>query len=217
MPIRRDGLEEAARRAHAHVETLIRDLRDARLRAGLSQRSVAGALGVSRALVGAWECRTVVPGPVQLYRWGAVVGLDVSMRAFPGGSPLRDAGQLRLLDRFRRLVGDAWNWRTEVPVSADPRDRRAFDVVLSRGARRVAAEAIGRVVDAQGQVRPIELKAATSGVDRVVLILSDSRQSRAAVAAGRPTLEPAFPCPARVALTALRAGELPPGNAVIFV
>jgi transcriptional regulator with XRE-family HTH domain len=140
MPIRTHRPEEAARRARAHVTAFIDELRDARLRAGLSQRSVGRALGVSRALIGAWEARTLTPGAIQLYRWGAVVGLDVSIRAFPGGSPLRDAGQLRLLERFRRIVATAWICRTEVPVSNDPRDRRAFDMVLARGARRVAVE-----------------------------------------------------------------------------
>lgn len=217
MPIRAGRLEDAGRRARAHLATLIDELREARRRAGLSQRSVGQALGVSRALVAAWELGTVTPGAIHLYRWGAVVGLDVSIRAFPGGSPLRDAGQLRLLERFQRIVAAAWTCRTEVPVSADPRDRRAFDMVLQRGHRRVAAEAITRVVDAQAQVRAVELKAQASGVDRIVLVLTDSRRSRMAVEAGRPTIEPAFPCPARVALSALRAGELPPGNAIVFV
>ncbi len=217
MAIRTHRPEDAARRARAHVTALINELRDARLRAGLSQRSVARPLGVSRALIGAWEARTLTPGAIQLYRWGAVVGLDVSIRAFPGGSPLRDAGQLRLLERFRRMVAAAWICRTEVPVSNDPRDRRAFDMVMARGARRVAVEVITRLVDAQGQIRPIELKAQAAGVDRVVLVLIDSKRSRAAVEAGRPTIEPAFPCPARVALSALRAGELPPSNAIVYV
>jgi transcriptional regulator with XRE-family HTH domain len=210
-------LDEAGRRARAHLGTIVDELRQARRRAGLSQRSVAHALGVSRALVGAWEASTVQPGVIHLYRWGAIVGLDVSIRAFPGGSPLRDAGQLRLLARFRLIVERVWTCRTEAPVSADPRDRRAFDMVLLRGDRRVAAEAITRLVDAQAQIRSIELKAQASGVNRVVLVMSDGRHSRAAVDAGRATIEPAFPCPARAALSALRVGELPPGNAVVFV
>jgi hypothetical protein len=73
------------------------------------------------------------------------------------------------------------------------------------------------VLQVASQIRPVELKAQAAGVDRVVLVLIDSKRSRAAAEAGRPTIEPAFPCPARVALAALRAGELPPSNAIVYV
>lgn len=174
MPIRRDAVSEAARRAERQLADVIRTLVDARRAAGLSQAFVAGALGVSRPTVAAWEAARVTPSSVQLGRWGAVVGLDVGLRAFPGGSPLRDAAQLRLLDRFHRLVGNRWAWRTEVPVSRDPRDRRAIDATLVRDGRRVGVEAVTRLVDIQGQTRPILLKQEASGIGIFVLVLSDS-------------------------------------------
>jgi hypothetical protein len=158
----------------------------------------------------------VRPSPVQLGRWAAVVGMDVGLRAFPAGSPMRDAGQLRLLDRFRRLIGDAWTWRTEVPVSADHRDRRAIDAVLARERVRVGIEAVTRLVDAQGQARPILLKQEASGIGVFVLVLADSRLKRGAVAYGAPTLSPTFPCPPRSALAALRDGQPPTANAIVF-
>jgi transcriptional regulator with XRE-family HTH domain len=217
MATRTAIVTEASRRAHARLEALVRDLRNARLMACLSQRSVGEAVGVSRALVGAWEAGRIVPTPIQLAQWGAVVGLDVSLRAFVGGSPLRDAGQLRLLERFRSIAGEAWSWRTEVPVGSDPNDRRAFDAVLLKDARRVAVEAIGRLVDAQAQVRAATLKQEAAGVDRLLLVLAETRHNRFALAVGQPTIVPAFPEPARTALAALRAGELPAANAVILV
>ena len=217
MPIRTSRVDEAARRARNHVDEVLRSLIAARLNAGLSQTRVAAALGVSRSLLCAWEARRIVPTPIQLYQWGAVVGLDLSIRAFPGGSPLRDAGQLRLLERFHALIGDAWTWRTEVPVSADPRDRRAFDSVLSRDVRQVAVEAVSRIVDAQGQVRPIMLKEEAAEIDCIVLVVPGSRANRLAVALARPTLEPAFPGDRRATLAALRTGEVPSANALIFV
>lgn len=216
MPIRRDAVSEAARRAERQLADVIRALIEARRAAGLSQAFVAGALGVSRPAVAAWEARRVTPSPVQLGRWGGVLGLDVGLRAFPAGSPLRDAGQLRLLHRFHQLVGDRWTWRTEVPVSRDLRDRRAIDAALIRDERRVGVEAVTRLVDIQGQTRPILLKQAASGIGIFVLVLSDSRLNRAALSDGAPTLLPAFPCPARSALAALRSGEAPAANAIIF-
>jgi transcriptional regulator with XRE-family HTH domain len=80
---------------------LVRDLRAARLSAGLSQRAIAGSLHCSRQLIGHLEAgRIADPGVMLLCQHRAVVGLDVSLRGFPGGSPLRDAAQLRLLARF---------------------------------------------------------------------------------------------------------------------
>lgn len=199
------------------MSELIDDLVLARRMAGLSQRSVAGAIGMSRGLVAQWEQRRVVPGVAQLSRWGAVVGLQVSLRAFPGDDPLRDAGQLRVLARFRAAVGGGWSWRTEVSVTSDPRDRRAFDAVLEADGHRVAVEATTRLVDAQAQVRPIMAKLAASGIERVVLVVPDTRQNRAALAAGAATIGPAFPRDGRQALAAMRAGHPPPENAIVVL
>lgn len=217
MPIRYAPIDRAASRGRRQVDELVRELRNARHNAGLSQAAVAGAIGVSRSLVASWEHRRIVPAHLQACRWGAAVGLDVSIRAFPGDNPLRDAGQLRLLERARARVGSGWTWRTEVPVTADPRDRRAFDAVLDWGERHVAMEAIVRLVDSQGQVRPIVLKQEAAGIRCVVVVLADSRRNRVALRAGRATIAPAFPCSARDALAALRRGEVPAGNAVVLV
>jgi len=216
VPIRWDAVAEATRRSERRLAEVVRDLVDARRRAGLSQAAVAGAIDTSRSLVAAWEAGRIVPNAVQLARWGSAVGLDVSLRAFPGGPPLRDAGQLRLLTRFRGLIGDSWAWRAEVPVGVDPSDRRAIDAVIVRAGRRVGIEAITRLVDAQGQVRPILLKQEGSGIEVFVLALSDSRLNREAVVVGAPTLGPAFPCSPRTCLAALRRGEPPPANGIVF-
>jgi transcriptional regulator with XRE-family HTH domain len=99
MPIRRAVVHEAARRARHQLDALIRDLRTAPLAAGLSQASVAAVIGCSRQLLVDYEAGRVAPNLMVLARWGATLGLDVPIRAFPGGSPLRDAGHLRLLVR----------------------------------------------------------------------------------------------------------------------
>ena len=210
-------VHQATRRAKYQLDTLTRELIHARHKCGLSQAHVARALGVSRPLVAAWESGRRVPTPVQLYQWGAVLGLDVSIRAYPGGAPLRDSGQLRILARFKATVGDLRTWQTEVPVSLDPSDRRAFDAVLSRDLRRAAVEAVSRLGDAEGQVRPITLKQQASEIPCVLLALADTRHNRLALIAGLSTIQPAFPCPARSALAALRRGDLPSGNAVLLV
>jgi DNA-binding XRE family transcriptional regulator len=218
MPIRRDPIEEATRRARQQVERALADLRDARRNAGISQATMAALLGCSRQLIGAIEAGELEDvGCLQLARMGAVVGLDIPIRAFPGGSPLRDAAQLRLLARLRLIIGGAWSWGTEVPVSANPLDRRAVDAVLMRMPHRVGVEAVSRMLDSQAQTRQILLKQEAAGLDRMVLLLADTRHNRSALVDGAQTLGPAFPLRHRDVMRELRAGRLPSANGIVLV
>ena len=156
------------------------------------------------------------PSLSQLCRWASVVGLDASLRTFPAGEPLRDIGQLRLVERFAGLLGPSWEWRTEVPVAADSRDRRAFDAVIRRSTGAAAIEAVVRLIDVQGQIRPILSKQSASGLGCVVLVLADTERNRRAVEAGAATFAPAFPIGPRPALAELRQGCVPERNAFVF-
>ncbi len=216
MPIRHAALHQASTRATRALGETIDNLILHRRQASLSQAVVAHALGVSRSALAAWEQRRVEPTYTQLCRWGAIVGLDISLRSFIGGDPLRDAGQLRLLERFGRLIGPGWTWQAEVPITTDPRDRRAFDAIIRAGPARAAVEGVVRLLDAQGQTRPIVAKQEAAGIGCVILVLADSRHNRMAVASAEPTLAPAFPIRPRPALTILRAGGVPDQNAFVF-
>jgi len=218
VPSRPIRVDDASRRARRQLDDLVRDLRAARKAAGLSQIALARELGDSRQLITAWERGIRTPDSIQLACWGALVGLDVPIRAFPSGSPLRDAGQLRLIARARADIGDkAWTWRTEVPVADDPRDRRAFDVVLAGHAGRIGLEAITRLTDAQAQVRAAILKQETAGLERMVLVVAQTRHNRAAVADAAPTILGAFPAAPREVMRALRDGDLPTANGIVLI
>jgi hypothetical protein len=143
--------------------------------------------------------------------------LDLPIRALPAGSPLRDAAQLRVLGRARTEIGERWKWRTEVPVSSDPLDRRGIDAVIRIGDKRIGLEVITRLVDVQAQVRSATLKQEAAQLDAMVLVLADTRHNRLAVRDAAPTLDGAFPIRGRAAMTALRAGQPPSAGAVIFV
>ena len=217
MPVRTTQVDEAGRRARRQLEEVLGTLRAARHAAGLSQVAVGSSLGNSHQLVSEWERGQQVPDPIQLARWGAVVGLDVTIRAFSTGSPLRDAGHLRLIARARALIGGRWTWRTEVPVSTDPRDRRALDVVIAGPAGSIGLEAITRLTDAQAQIRIAILKQQAARLDRLLLVLADTRHNRTAVVDAAPSLGGAFPASPREVLAALRTGRLPPANGIILV
>jgi len=171
----------------------------------------------SRQLIGAIERGQLDDvGVLQLARYSAIVGLDLSVRAFPATPLLHDIGQLRLLDRFKDLVGDGWSWRSEVSVTADPRDRRAIDALLERDRARIGAEAVTRLLDAQGQTRTILQKQEAAGLACMLLVLSDTRLNRLAADAASATLGPAFPLGARQVLADIRGGRQPAANGLVF-
>ena len=188
--------------------------------AGKSQRDVARAVGMSYSQVGRIE-RASLPmvSAVQLARLGAVVGLDVRVRAFPGGEPLRDKAQIALLHRLRARLAPSLVVRTEVPLPTLG-DLRAWDAVIDGflpAADSLHAEGETRLFDAQGQLRRIALKMRDSGVDAVLLVVADTRVNRAAVRAAGRMIEESFPVPARAALAALGAGSHPGGSALVFL
>jgi transcriptional regulator with XRE-family HTH domain len=217
MPIRQSPISEAARRASHPLDEVIRDVRLARVEAGLTQADVAAAVGVSRPQLDSIEIGRRVPSVQLLARLSAVVGLELSLRVFPAGAPLRDAGHLRLLARFLSLIGNRWHTRAEAPVSSDPRDHRAFDMVLTAGTQRVAVEAVSRLVAADSQVRRIMLKLQVARVDAVILVLADTRHNRLAIAAAAPTLRASFPLGPRAVFARLREGRAPAANGIVLV
>jgi transcriptional regulator with XRE-family HTH domain len=209
--------DEAVRRTRGALEAVIADGRRSRLTSGLTQRQVAAAMRCSRQLIGAIEGRQLEDvGVLQLARYSAIVGLDLTVRAFPNAPLLHDIGQLRLLDRFKRMVGDGWTWRTEVSVSTDSRDRRAIDALLARGGGCIGVEAVTRFLDAQGQARAILQKQEAMGLGCMLLVLADTRLNRAAADAASATLDPAFPLGSRAVLGDLRAGRQPAANGLVF-
>ncbi len=78
-------------------------------------------------------------------------------------------------------------------------------------------EAETRLTDYQAQTRRIMLKARDAGVQHVLLVLADTRNNRAAVAAAGSAITELFPVSARRALAALAAGEHPGGSAIVFL
>ena len=168
--------------------------------------------------------RGLVPGASvrELVRLGAVVGLDVRVRAYPGPDPIRDVAQTRLLGRLTARLHPSLTIRHEVPVPIAG-DLRAWDawiagfVDVSPEKRGLAVDAETRLHDVQALLRRLSLKARDAGVDDVLLVVADTRSNRAAVAASADILGPMFPVLARRALAALAAGRHPGGSALVFL
>lgn len=155
----------------------------------------------------------------QLARIGAVVGLDVRLRTFPGPAPLRDSAQLALLDCLRARLHPDLTLRTEVPLRIGG-DQRAWDGMiggLMPPSAFLPAEAETRIYDFQSQTRRIMLKCRDSGIDHVLLVVAGTRTNRRAVRAAGAAVDEMFPVPERVALAALAAGEHPGRSALVFL
>jgi hypothetical protein len=146
----------------------------------------------------------------------SVLGLELSVKLYPGGAPLRDQAQVELIDRFRRQLGQPLRCRTEVPIPI-PRDQRAWDVQLLGTPKSVVIEAETRIRDGQAVQRRITLKARDSKVDQVILLVADTHANRAAIHAAEASFREMFPVSSREALQALRAGQDPGGWAIIML
>ena len=106
-------IDRGTRTGRRIVMTSGAELRMARIGLGLSLQDVGRAVGLSYSQVGRIE-RAAHPSVsvIQLARIGGVLGLDLSVRTYPNGSPLRDSAHVALLRRFRdRALG-----RTVHPV-----------------------------------------------------------------------------------------------------
>lgn len=198
------------------LQDLCRELDRAKIDRGLSYAAIGRALGLSGQQVGR-ICRGLVPDVslIRLAEIATVVGLDLSARAYPGGSPLRDRAHVALLERLHVRLSSSLRWRLEVPVVATPsmRDQRAWDATISGPDWVTGVEAETHITDLQALERRLALKQRDSGIAVVLLLLSDSTHHQR-VLASAPRLA-GFETTARAALRALGRGERPPGSAIV--
>ena len=213
----RDRLADRGARTAQHlVASVGTEIREARLAAGLSQATVARSARVSQPMLSRIERAQSRHVSVEsLARVLAVLGLRLSLKAYPDGDPLRDASHRRLLDRLRTLVHPTVVWRQEVPVTADPADRRGWDAVLRTTPLPTHVEAETQLRDAQAVQRRLELKKRDGQTCQLILLVADTRSNRA-VLRSKPFGD-AFPVAATRALEALARGEAPGGDAIVVL
>ena len=217
MATRDTALARADRTTNRALSAIGREIRDARTAAGISQTVVGRKVGISHAHVGRLERGLVAAASVRiLARMAETVGLDLVVRAYPGGDPIRDVAQVRLLERFRARLQAGLRWRTEVPLPI-PGDRRAWDAVIGGDGWSLPVEAETRIADAQALVRRIGLKLRDGGFERVILVVADTRANRAALKTAGVEFTQAFPIEQGIVLRALRRGEDPGGGGIVML
>jgi len=191
-------------------------IRQARRAAGLTQTVVARRGKLSQATVSRIERGATAASVDDLAALASVVGLDLVVKLYPGGSPVRDAAHVRIMSRLKALLPAAMRLAAEVPIPI-PGDQRAVDAMVVDPPLRVGFELESRLLDAQGLARRVALKQRDARLARMVLVVPDTPANRAAAASGQATLDAGFPVGHRATLAALRAGELPKGNGILWV
>lgn len=157
------------------------EFRERRLELGHSQKHVAGAARMSRMRLGQIERGVAASLTVdELCRLSAVLGLSPSIRVYPGGGAVRDAGHARRLGAFVALAAEPLRSRVEVglPRTPDHTEQRAWDAVLVGGGERTAIELEMRIRDAQAMRRRIDLKRRDDPHEHFLLLVADTRHNR---------------------------------------
>ena len=217
--------DRAERRARRDLIRLGEEIRRARLEESLSQQAIADVLGCSQPGLSRIERARLDHLDLPfLGRYMAAVGLELSIRAYPGGSPLRDRAHVALLSRFRERLDPRWRCSLEAPVTpsvGQPRsggpDLRRWDLFLRRTRTTIGVEAETRLYDGQSQVGRALSKRNASSADRLVLLVADTRHNRSVLRDLSPLLEHDFPLSTRAILRALGAGEAPAADGIVIL
>ena len=93
---------------------------------------------------------------------------------------------------------------------------RTWDAMVLPAGKRVAIEAETRVRDGQELQRRLNVKRRNGRVDRLILLLANTRANRAFLPDPGSLRDP-FPVSGPVALRALERGEDPGGDAIIML
>jgi transcriptional regulator with XRE-family HTH domain len=216
MATRERPADRGRRRGVRDLAIVGEDIRRSRVGSGLSLRAVARAAGVDHVML--WRFERGMPGRIrvdQIMAIGAVVGLDVRLRAYPAGDPIRDAGQQRLLERLRVRLHPSLGWSTEVPLPIEG-DLRAWDAVIRGDAWRLPVEAETVLHDVQALERRLGLKQRDGGEAHVLVLVADTKRNRRALTAAPAALS-RFSRDARGALRSLGAGRVPIGSVLVML
>jgi transcriptional regulator with XRE-family HTH domain len=213
------ALARGDRRANRILLEIGDEFREARVSLALSQRRDARAVGLSQS----WYSRIEAGAAkglalAELSRVAAVLGLDLSVRTYPGGTGLRDAGQGERLQRLLSNAHPPLAHRSEVPLPAieGRPEQRSWDAMIFGYGRRIAVEVEMRLRDVQAVERRHHLKRRDDPTDGFLLVVAATRANRRILSehpgsfADLPRLRPSG------VLRELAAGRHPPTGLVFL-
>jgi hypothetical protein len=214
--VTRVGPVRRALRIAADDEAHLRaDLCHGRLAAGLSRETVGKAIGLPRTVVERIEAGTRRTTLAEYAAFGAAIGQDVRLKGYPAGDPIRDAGQIRLLERLRARLHPSLRWSTEVPLPIEG-DLRAWDAVIGDGGWRLPVEAETVLEDLQALERRLMLKQRDAGEPHLLLLVAATPRNRRALASA-PGAFAELTLRTRDVLRALESGAHPDGSGIVLL
>jgi transcriptional regulator with XRE-family HTH domain len=214
------ALDRGNRRGHRSVRIVGEEFRDQRLGLGISQQRVADAARIQRSRYGRIECgRVEALTIVEASRVASVLGLDLVVRLYPGGTPLRDAAHVDRLRRILKHVRAPLKYRIDVPLPQrpdQPMEQRGWDAMLYGHGRRTGIELEMRLRDAQATIRRHALKRRDDPVEGFLLVLADTRTNRRIYAENADLWHDLPRLRTSRVLAAVEAGEHPPSG-IVFI
>jgi transcriptional regulator with XRE-family HTH domain len=211
--------DNGTRRANRWLNDLGQEFRDTRLSLGLSQIEVAQAARIDRADYSRAEAGKLSNLSVaRACRIGAVLGLDVVMKAYPGGRSIRDASQTTHLKKLAAGIGPPLRHRFEVtlPARDDRPEYRSWDLMITDPEERTGVEFETRLYDLQAQVRRFRLKLRDDPVDHFLLVVADTRANRRVLAEFADVLVDLPTLRTETVLERLHAGQHPPTGLILL-
>jgi transcriptional regulator with XRE-family HTH domain len=185
---------------------VVRQLREARVTGGLSQKAMARGLGWSQQNYSRFELDQLASVTlIDVCVAASVLGLEPTLTFHRIGPALRDKGHEALIGRLLRLLSPAWKVAREVPFP-NPGDPRWWDLILRIPDFRLGVEAETRIRDMQALIRRMKERARDGGADALLLVLSDSQHNRGLVSDLRGGLGEDFGERQSVVVQALRSG-----------
>jgi transcriptional regulator with XRE-family HTH domain len=230
--VRTRTAREATRLAGVTARSIGEEVRRAREDAGLTQRQVAQAAGISQSHYAAVEAGGVAASVVVLHSIAVALGGHASLRFFPGTGPrLRDHLQAPMVEAFLRVLAPRWDRFPETVVSRPASG--VIDLALADRAAclLVAAEFHSQLRRLEQQIRWARAKAdglletsighllncsTTATTDRL-LVLRSTAATRELARLFEATLTAAYPARTADVLAAL-AGDAPwPGSGIVWI
>jgi transcriptional regulator with XRE-family HTH domain len=198
-----------------------RELRVARMTAGLTQAEMARLAAVSQQEASKTERGAADISLEARCRLAAACGHELGWRLYPVATVrLRDSGQMALAQAIVGAAHPSWRARLEVPVA--PGDPRAADLVLAGETEIIHIEIERALVDFQAQLRSAQLKRQLLEADderpiRLVIAVPATTRSRERLAPYTQLIGQTMPAPSRRVWRAIARGEPVGGDGILFV
>ncbi|MCC6619004.1 MAG: helix-turn-helix domain-containing protein [Chloroflexi bacterium] len=194
-----------------------RELRVARFRAGLTQKQVGRQVDRSASRISRIEGGLAPAASLtELMRVAAAIGMKLYVNAYPLGRRALDAPQLAMLTQFNSRLHPSWRCELE-KVMPKEGDLRAIDELIWTDEISCAVEAITRLAEVQGHLRPARAKQRDIGATRLILLVKGSRANRRVLHEADDLVRRSFQVGTRRAFEALAAGRDPGGDCLILI